>query len=404
MQLDENHRDTLRRRLRTVPLGLDLPYWQDCSSIDLDYHVQAITVMPGTGEELFANVIAQLHAVPLDRSRPLWTCHLISGLPDGRQALYTKIHHAVIDGVSATEIMAAFFDVTPDPAGTPIPDDGIRSSRTPSTLELLATSIPNALARQATRARALLHVAPTLLRTASALRKRHPDLPFNQANTAQRTFAYMSLPLDEVKTIKRSVDGTVNDVVMALCTTALRRWLVDHDLPSDRPLLSAIPVSVREPDQYGTAGNQFSAMLCELPIDEPEPQHRLKLVRNNMIAAKAGFHTAPPTLLHEATALMSPLFHGLHTRTLLRFAAPVLPLANVVISNVPGPQIPLYIAGNRVAANYPASLLTALTGGINITVMSYDGHLDFGIVTCPNTVPDPWSLTHHLRDALTELA
>lgn len=394
----------LRRRLRTVPLGLDLPYWQECSSIDLRYHVRAIALMPQADEQQFADLIARLHVVPLDRSRPLWTCHLISGLPDGRQALYTKIHHAVIDGISAAEIMAAFFDVTPDPESTSVPDDAERSSRTPTTLEMLATSIPNALFRQATRARALLSVGPTLLRAANTTRKKHPDLPFNEPNTPERSFAYVSLSLDEVKTIKRTVDGTVNDVVMTLCTTALRRWLVDHGLPTDRPLLSAIPVSVREPEQYGTAGNQFSVMLCELPVNEPEPAVRLKLVRDNMLAAKASFHAAPSRLLHEASTLLSPLLHGIHARTLLRIAAPVLPLANVIISNVPGPQIPLYVAGIPVIANYPASLLTDLSGGINITVMSYDGRLDFGIIACSDTVPHTGTLAHHLRAALAELS
>ncbi|WP_433756246.1 WS/DGAT/MGAT family O-acyltransferase [Nocardia sp. CA-135398] len=393
----------LRWRLRTVPLGLDLPYWEDCAQIDLGYHVRETRLPHQATEVQLAELVSRMHAIPLDRTRPLWECRLISGLPDGRQALYTKVHHAVIDGVSAAEIMAALLDVTAEPHSVPVPADGVRLHRTPGTAEMLVRSVPNALTRQSDRVRSSMHMGPTLLRALADIGKKHPAVPFNGPTTANRSFAYTSLSLDEVKVVKNSFGGTVNDVVMTLCTSALRRWLIEHDAPADRPLLAAVPASVRTAEQLGTAGNQFSIMLCELPIDEPEPQHRMKLLHSNLLEVKQRFRSNSPTVLHEATSMIPPLLHGLATRTLLRVSASALPLANVIISNVAGPQFPLYAAGSRVSASYPVSVLTELSGGLNITVMSYDGHLDFGILACPDAVPDVWDIADYLRDALAEL-
>jgi diacylglycerol O-acyltransferase len=393
----------LRRQLRTVPLGLDLPYWQDCTDIDLGYHIRSTHLPAQASDEQLTELVSRLHATPLDRNRPLWQCHLISGLADNRQAIYTKVHHALIDGVSGAEVMIAIFDAIAEPQPIPAPKDGVRLDRTATTAEMLARSIPHAVERQADRLRAPLRLASTFRNALTDLRKTHPSVPFNAPNTAERSFAFVSLPLDEVKTIKNGFGGTVNDVVMTLCTTALRRWLTHHDAEPERPLLAAVPVSVRTPEQFGTAGNQFSVMLCELPVDESDPQHRMKLQHSALLDAKHRFQSTPTTVLHEATAVLPQLLHGATTRALLHAAAPALPLANIIISNVPGPQFPLYAAGTRVAASYPISLLTDLSGGLNITVMSYDGHLDFGILACPASVPDVWRIAEYLQDALTEL-
>jgi WS/DGAT/MGAT family acyltransferase len=393
----------LRRRVRTVPLGLDEPYWEDCAAVDLGFHVRHVRLPDGATDADHADYVARRHAQPLDRSRPLWECHLVSGLSGGRQAVYTKVHHAVIDGVSAAEIMGAILDISETPTATPLPEAGMRRDRTPSIVEMLARSAPKAVTRQSARTRAALDAVPTLLRTRDAFRAKHDDVPFNRPLTTTRSVAYTSLPLAAVKAIKKSIDGTVNDVVMALCTSALRNWMLDRELPIDRPLLAAIPVSVRTPEQFGSAGNQFSLMLSPLPIGENDAHARLKLLHNNLLVAKDRFGKQPPTLLHELTTLLTPALHGRPTRALLRAAAPNLPLVNLIVSNVPGPQLPLYLDGIRVLASYPVSVLTELSGSLNITVMSYDGHLDFGIVACPEAVPDVWDITTHLADALAEL-
>ncbi|MGQ4618965.1 wax ester/triacylglycerol synthase family O-acyltransferase [Nocardia sp. R7R-8] len=392
----------LRRRLRRVPLGLDLPYWEDSTAIDLGYHIRATGLPTGATDRDLADLVSRLHAIPLDPARPLWEFHLISGLDRGRQAIFTKVHHAVVDGMSGAEIMAVLLDAVDTPRPAPA-EVCVRMDPAPSTTRMLANSVAHTVTRQVGRLTAPLRLGPTLRRAMSDLGAAHPDLPFNGPHTADRVFAFVSLSLDDVKSVKNSFGGTVNDVVMTLCASALRRWLTDHGAEPDKPLLAAIPVSVRTAEQFGTAGNQFSIMLCELPIDESDPQHRMKLTHNALSTAKQRFATTTPTVLHEASAVLPPLLHGLTTRTLLRLGSASLPLANVIVSNVPGPQIPLYAAGRRVTAAYPASILTELAGALNITVMSYDGHLDFGIVACPEAVPDIWDLPRFLADALTEL-
>ncbi|WP_084479077.1 WS/DGAT/MGAT family O-acyltransferase [Nocardia jejuensis] len=393
----------LRWRLRTVPLGLDLPYWDDSASIDLGFHVRETMFPDGASDQDLADLVARLHSSPLDRDRPLWECHLVTGLSGGRQALYMKVHHALIDGLSAAEIMAAICDIVPDATPLPAPVRGVRLNRTPELPEMLARSAVNGIERQRNRIRALASSGPALLRTLPELFKKHPDVPFNRTNTAGRSLAFASVPLADVKLVKQSVGGTVNDVVMTLCTAALRRWLLAHDLPADRSLVAAVPVSVRTPEQLGTAGNQFSIMFCDLPVDESEPRRRLNRLHDGLIEAKERFQTAPSTMMHEATGMLTPLLNGAPTRVALRAAAAVLPFANTIVSNVPGPQIPLYVAGIRVTASYPVSLLTDLSGGLNITVMSYDGHLDFGILACADSIPDVGTIGEYLVEALEEL-
>ncbi|MFE3029647.1 WS/DGAT/MGAT family O-acyltransferase, partial [Nocardia tengchongensis] len=392
----------LRRRLRRVPLGLDRPYWQESLSIDLGYHIRAAALPHGATDRDLADLVARLHAIPLDQARPLWAFTLISGLEDGRQAIYTKVHHAVVDGMSAAEIMGVLLDIDAEPRRAPT-NAGIRADPTPTVAQMLGRGVAHTVTRQFDRLKAPRVLGPVLRHTLSSIRGTHPDLPFNGPSSPDRAFSFVSLPLGDIKIAKNSIGGTINDVVMTLCTSALRRWLIEHDTTPDRPLLAAVPVSVRTPEQFGTAGNQFSIMLCELPIDQPDPQLRMKLTHAAVTAAKQRFRATTPTALHDASAVLPPLLHGLTTRTLLRMGASSLPLANIIISNVPGPQIPLYAAGRRVVASYPASVLTDLAGSVNITVMSYDGHLDFGIIACPNAIHDVWKLTDYLSDALTEL-
>ncbi|RMI32634.1 WS/DGAT/MGAT family O-acyltransferase [Nocardia stercoris] len=394
----------LCRRLRTVPLGLDQPYWETCGTVDLSYHIRDVRLPDGADDRQVADYVARQHEAPLDRSRPMWECRLLSGLSGGRQAVYMKVHHAVIDGVSGAEIMGAVLDA--DATGTPTlpPAGAVPQDRAPGLATMLARSLTNVVERPGAGIRSLLSAVPALLRSVDDLRQRHPDVPFNEPNTAARSFAFVSLPLDQVKAVKNTVGGTVNDVVMTLCATAVRQWMLDRGIAADRPLLAAIPVSVRTPEEFGTAGNRFSVMLSTLPTDEADPRHRLKLMHENMVTAKAHFRSLPPDILHQAGALLTPLLHGLPTRGLLRAAASSLPLVNLLVSNVPGPQIPLYLNGIRALGSYPVSVLTPLSGGMNITVMSYDGHLDFGIIACPDTVPDIDRIAAGLKQGLAELS
>ncbi len=423
----------LRWRLREVPLGLDLPYWEDSATVDLHRHIKEVELpSPGTDSQLAA-VVAELAATPLDRSRPLWEFHLISGLADGRQALYTKVHHSVIDGVSGAEIMAAVLDVVATPEPVSPPTGGVALGRTPGLLEMLGASALHSATRPVGMMRSLPRLLPGLLEmpvaaripgtatVSSAAARVHefvtrkprstpqesldvpPSTPFNGPISERRTFAFVSLPLDDIKVVKNTFHGTVNDVVMALCTTALRRWLVDHDGLPDRAIVAGIPVSIRTAEQMGTGGNQFSVMSCALPVHEPDPVRRMIVLGNELRSAKQRFEAGSPALLQELAVAIPQALHGVATRAAMRAGAAGPPVFNLLISNVPGPQLPLYAAGARVTANFPVSAISDVTGGINITVMSYNGHLDFGIIACPTLVPDVSVIAEYLREALEEL-
>ncbi|PZS20934.1 MAG: hypothetical protein DLM57_00310 [Pseudonocardiales bacterium] len=422
----------LRWRLHQVPLGLDLPYWVDAGSVDLEHHLREVHLGgPGTDTQL-GEQIARLAETPLDRDKPLWECYLVHGLARGRQALYTKVHHAVIDGVSAAEILAVVLDLDPEPRQLPAPEVEAVAESSPGTAEMLQRGARHAM----TRPLQLLRCAPVMLphlldvpgvsttpgagllgtlaggvarlagRPASTLPERPssaPSTPFNGPITTTRDFAFVALPLADIKAVKDALGFTVNDVVMALCTTALRRWLIDHDALPDSPLVASIPVSVRTAEQFGTAGNQISFMLAALPTGEADPARRLDLLHSSLASAKERFRATPARLLHEFSAVLPQAMHGLASRTALRAATLGGAPFNLFVSNVAGPQVPLYAAGARVTGNYPVSVVSDIGGGINITVMSYDGHLDFGIIVCRDMVADVWDIARHLRDALTEL-
>jgi diacylglycerol O-acyltransferase len=423
----------LRWRLHEVPLGLDLPYWVDSGTVEMTHHIREVHLSgPGTDQQL-GEQIARLAETPLSRDHPLWECYLVHGLAGGRQALYMKVHHAMIDGVSAAEVLAVVLDIDPEPRLLPPPEVLPSAESAPRAAEMLHRGVR----RTATLPLQLLRSAPAMLphvldlpgaanapgagllgsvagrvarfaarSSAPALPQRPPPAPmtpFNGPITARRDFAFTGLPLDEVKAVKDALGFTVNDVVMALCTTALRRWLIDHDALPENPLVASIPVSVRTPEQFGTGGNQISFMLAALPTDEADAARRLDLLHTSLAVAKKRFRATPARLLHEFSAAIPQAMHGLASRTVLRAATLGGPPFNLFVSNVAGPQIPLYAAGTRVTGNYPVSVVSDVGGGINITVMSYDGHLDFGIVVCQDMVPDVWDIAAHLRDALTEL-
>jgi WS/DGAT/MGAT family acyltransferase len=241
----------------------------------------------------------------------------------------------------------------------------------------------------------------TLTRSARPLAAR--PTPLNTTVAQERVFAFTSLPLADVKQVRARLGLTVNDVVMALCTTAVRRWLIARgELPAT-PLVAGIPVSVRSTAEMGTGGNRISFMLAPLPTDVADPLRRARILQESLASTKRRFAQAPPGLFDDAVALLPQLLHGLLPRTALAAAAARRPAMNLLVSNVPGPQLPLYAAGARVLSNHPVSVVHDLTGGLNITVMSYDGHLDVGVIACRRTVPDVWTITDHLRSALEEL-
>jgi WS/DGAT/MGAT family acyltransferase len=195
---------------------------------------------------------------------------------------------------------------------------------------------------------------------------------------------------------------SVNDVVMVLATTALRRWLLDHDGLPEEPIVVAVPVSVRDGGS-GAGGNEISIMLAQLATQLADPVERLEAVRLAMAEAKRHFNAVPATILQDVSAVIPMALSGLAARSLFRMHTIGTFPFNLFVSNVPGPQLPLYVAGARVTGIYPASAITNLTGALNITLFSYDGSLDFGLIACRELVPDVWNLIGYLREALDEL-
>ncbi|WP_328710511.1 wax ester/triacylglycerol synthase family O-acyltransferase [Microbispora hainanensis] len=425
----------LRMRLADVPFGLDRPYWLDDPDVDLDAHVHETTLPAPGGERELAAYVAGVHARRLDRGRPLWEAHLIHGLEGGRCALYTKVHHCAIDGVSGSEILTALLDPSPQPRRVEAPPAPV-SPQVPGTLAMLAGAITRSivqpvetlcsLARAAADLDAIPVVAalPDARRLAQAARVIAgdarplpatpplvaPRTPFNGPISAEREVALGSVPLAEIRRVARAFGMGPNDVVMTLCASALRRWLLAHDALPARPLVAAVPVTLRSRRPAGDpsrdaawVGNRISAMITPLATDVASPAERLAAVRSALAAAKRRFAVSHRTWLDDVCAMVPNAFAALATPVVFRLAGVAGAGVNLIVSNVPGPRLPLYLCGARMIAYHPLSVVTDATGGISITCASYDGRLDFGVVACPARLPDVWSMIGHLREAMDEL-
>nr|MBA2444612.1 wax ester/triacylglycerol synthase family O-acyltransferase [Nocardioidaceae bacterium] len=424
----------LRQRLVTVPLGLARPYWVDDPDFDIEFHLREIALpQPGDDAHL-SEQIGRIHARPLDRARPLWEMYLIHGVQGGRQALYSKVHHAAIDGVSGAEILAVIVDTTVEPRIEEPPEEYWDPAPLPSPVELFQRGVEAAVKQPAETLRTLPRALPYIAelpfvsllpgaKTAGQIagslasmavgggsegqvvNRRTlvaPSTPINARITAHRRFAFGSVDLEDVKSVKNGFALTVNDVVMTLCAGALRRWLLDHDGLPEEPLVVAVPVSIRTADHQGD-GNQVSMMLAELPTHLEGPAQRLAAVQASMTAAKEQFQALPTTILQDVTTVIPTLWASLAARAVFRVVSAGAPSFNLFVSNVPGPQMPLYVGGARILGIYPASAITDLTGALSITVFSYDGSLDIGLIACRELVPDVWRLVDYLREALDEL-
>ncbi|MEU4834683.1 wax ester/triacylglycerol synthase family O-acyltransferase [Streptosporangium sp. NPDC023615] len=432
-----------RMRLVPVPLGLDHPYWTEEPAVDLDYHVRELALpAPGSDEQL-GEQVARLHARRLDRRLPLWEMYLIHGLAGGRTALYMKVHHAAVDGVTGADVLAGLLDTSPEPPelagpaepaepGSPAPGEPGEGEGAIDTREMLARGIAKAVTNPANTVRFLAGAIPHLdeiplvsqmpgARTISRA-TRHlvglvagtaaevpamprmvvPRTPFSGRISAHRRFAFTTLPLEDVKLVKNALGVTVNDVVMALCAGALRQWLLKRDALPDQPLVAGVPFSLRTPGDRRT-GNQVTIMITTLATQVADPLERLMAVRDAMRLIKDRSSLAPARWLQQMSDMMPSALTGLASRAAFNLFAESAGPINVLISNVPGPQLPLYISGARLLAYHPVSVVTDASGGLNITVFSYDGSLDVGVIACREMVPDVWTVTDYLADALVEL-
>ncbi len=422
-----------RWRLAEVPFGLDYPYWIDDPDFDLDFHVRELALpAPGDNDQL-CDQVARIFSRPLDRTRPLWELYLIHGLKGGKVALLTKIHHAVIDGMSGAEIMGLLLDLGPEGPATG-DDDPVwkgHAEGMPGQLELLARGVVGIPRYPMRMLRALPSAIPNIEDTpfatlpgasvtgAIAKRARRllggstvrgagkftaPRTSFNGRITPHRRFAFGRLSLDEVKQIKGHYGCTVNDAVVSICAGAVRRWLIEHNELPDEPLVAQVPVSVRSGEEIGTYGNRILLMSAPLLTNLADPVERLRQTHDSLSDMKERHKALPASLLQDANHFIPPAVFARAAQLTFRLSSGNVgrPTWNLVISNVPGPQIPLFCAGARMVANYPVSVITDGMG-LNITVMSYLGSLDFGIVADRDQMPDVERLIGWLREEVAAL-
>jgi len=422
----------LRRRLVEVPLGIDRPWWADDLDFDLDFHVRELALPAPGDERQLAEQVARIASRALDRSRPLWELYLMSSLEGGRMALMVKFHHAALDGVAGAELLTTLLDPTSTPPAPPpvepwdppaIPNDlqmWVRGVAGVSLQPLKLLDFQRRLLRTLPRSTAFVgrSAAPALTNLGrlmtgggssdgqllSGPAMVAPRTPFNRPITPHRRWAYGSASLSAVKEVKTAFGVTVNDVVMAACAGAVRRWLEVHrELPA-QPLLAMVPLSIRTSEQRGQFGNRVSAMIASLPTHLADPVQRLSAAHEAMRAAKEQHQAIGAEVLQDVTQFALPALATRAARVAaqMRVADYVNPPYNLVISNVPGPRTPLYLAGAKVLGYYPVSVV-ADGQGLNITVQSYLDHLDIGLVSCRELVPDLWDLLGYLKDAIDEL-
>jgi diacylglycerol O-acyltransferase / wax synthase len=433
----------MRRKLVSVPLGLDHPYWINDTDFDLEFHVRNLGLpAPGTDEQL-SEQVARLAARPLDRARPLWELYIIDGLSGNRSAMFTKIHHATIDGVQGVEVLTTLLDTDPQGRQIPPPRGRFRGEQAPSTAELmtrtavtysmhpfraakilteavqsssgLAKSATAELTRVAVRPLMGLPIIGKLAKNLSELRgdaeqfpllnaRPAPKTPFNRSITSHRRYAFTSLSLADAKLVKSTFGTTINDVVLAISSAALRKYLLESDALPSESLVAMVPVSVRSGSEKDAYSNQVSAMLAQLASNIADPLERLKAINASMKEAKGMAEAIPANLLTDLSQFAPPALAARASRLMTRTGVVnrINPPFNLIISNVPGPTQQLYTSGARLDHFYPVS--TIIDGqGMNITVQSYRGFLDFGVISCRELVPDPTIITTYLGEALAEL-
>ena len=396
--------DVFTRKLALMPFEMSNPVWVEDDDVDIDYHIRRVTLpKPGTHKQL-EQYVARLHSSLLDRSRPLWEFFVIDGLEDGKVALYTKVHHAGIDGQAGVALATAIMDVTPEPRKVRPPREQRRKHQYQLGMaELASAAISNALQQYVKLIKTLPDMARALQSVAlpapDADGKRDwtvakefklfgPKTMFNVSITNQRAYAGRSISLAETKQIGKRLGYSLNDVVLAICGGALRRYLSEYDQLPKKSLTAGVPVSLRE--QGNTeANNQVSMTMMTLATDIKDPVERLKVINESSAAAKTmigNFKAAIPTDFPSFGApwLMSGLA-SMYGRSGLANSMP--PVANVAVSNVPGAQMPLYVCGALMLSYFPVSIPTHGVA-LNITVQSYNGSLDYGLIACRRAVPD----------------
>ena len=417
--------EPMRRRLVEVPFKLDHPYWIDDPDFDLNYHVRHIGLAPPGGADQLADQVARIVGRRMDRSRPLWEAYVIEGLADGRWAMLTKTHHATIDGASGVLLLGMLTDPSPDTpmpdhvdwVGEAVPSDRILLERTMRNLAMNPVKgmrLSLRLLRNFAEAAGVDSVSAVAAQVRDGLKSvalggaidtrepvhrvriplsPAPPTPFNRAVTPHRRFAMRSTALGNIKALKDATGCTVNDVVMAICTGALREYLLRHDALPEAPLRAMVPVSIRTGDEEDPWTNRVGGIIADIPTNCSDPLERLRRCHEAMKEAKLQMDVLPAEDIAELAQVAPPLAAtaAMRLQSRLRLADRMNLPMNVVISNVPGPRHALYFAGARMTNYIPVSTI-ADDMGLNITVHSYLDRLEFGLIADRELVPDLWDL------------
>ena len=401
-----------REKLADSRFNLDHPVWVEDKDFDVDRHLHRIGLPAPGGRHELTEILGHIASLPLDRAKPLWEKWVIEGIDatdardGGKLVVLTKVHHAAVDGVTGASLMSQLCSTEPD-APDPEPVAGVGGGNQ------LEIAVSGAI-KFATRPLKLVNALPVTLNTVLDTVKRAraglsmaapfaaPQTPFNANVTGHRNVAFAQLDLEDIKKVKNHFGVKLNDVVMALVSGVLRKFLLDRDELPDSALIAMVPVSVHDKsDRPGR--NQVSGMFSRLETNVADPLERIKAISDANSVAKQHFSAIGATLLQDWTQFAAPAVFGAAMRV---YAASRLsgarPVMNLVVSNVPGPQTPLYYLGCEVGAMYPIGPVFH-GAGLNITVMSLNGKLDVGIVSCPELLPDLWDLADDFAPALQEL-
>src|SRR4051795_6796901 len=403
-----------RQKLAFVPFGQGRPRWVDDPHFNLRYHVRHTALPePGTEEQL-KRLAGRVFSQRLDRDKPLWEMWVVEGLDGGeRFAVLSKTHHALVDGVSGIDIMSVLFDTKAEPDATAADEKRWLPAPTPSRAQLLAealierATVPSEIVRGA---RALVRgprrIAESALGSAAGVGsmvraglRPAPKTPYNERIGPHRRFTWVRMQLEDVKGIKNALGGTVNDVMLATVTGALGRHLRRRGIETDGMELKAmVPVSVRPQEARGALGNQVAAMMAPLPVGLQDPVARMERISDAMGHLKSGGQAVGAQVLTELTGFAPPNIMSQASRVVARQR-----MFNLVVTNVPGPQFPLYMMGRQLEGLFPMVPL-APNQALGIAIMSYNGTINFGLVGDFDLMSDLDELAEDLQASLAELA
>jgi diacylglycerol O-acyltransferase / wax synthase len=400
-----------RQKLVVPPLEAGRPLWADDVNFNLTYHIRHTALPEPGGEAQLKRLAARVFSQQLDRSKPLWELWLAQGLEDDRFAILTKTHHAMVDGVSGVDLGTVLFELEPVPEPAEVTDDWV-PQKEPGTTELVARGISDAVAapikiaeravaavrRPETTARKAVEALEGLTEVLTAFADPAPDVPLNQPIGPHRRYVWASSELATFKRIKDGLGGTVNDVVLAVVTGSLRSWLHRRGVRTEGLELRAlVPVSIRDEDERGNLGNRIALMRGPLPVYVEDPVRRLRVISDEMAGLKRSKQAlgaevisrfndfAPPTLLAQASRI------NFSTR-----------LFNTIVTNVPGPQLPLYVLGRELQQVYPVAFLPP-NHALAIAIMSYNGKVGFGLLADYDSMEDIESISAGINESLAEL-